>query len=401
MILKSIFKSPVVNSQGPWGGGDDQKPSSPWGNGGSDGDRNRGNGRPPKQGESDIDRIIRENSENIKRLFGGGNGGGRGGDQPKDTKGGGVFISLVALVLLALFWLYQSLYQIQDGSLGLKMRFGQYVSTLDRGLQFAAWPLYTVEEVDVESVRSERIGSGEAAESEDAGLMLTSDENVVDIQYEVQWKISDPVQYQFNLDGQRETVVALAHSTMREVIAQLPLIPILNTERSNIGQAVKEKLQASLDQYQSGIFIQAVLLNEAVPPKIRGRDGEIKDVAAAFRRVQDAEAQRVQLQNNAKAEANTILGEANAKKAVLLENAEGYRAEATNTAQGDASRFLAVLDEYRKAPEVTRRRLYLETMQGIYGNTNKILMGSEGAQDVVPYLPLNTLQNKPATGVNP
>ncbi len=391
----------ITENQGPWGSDDKGgKPSNPWGNG-ANGSGGRNQKPSQSKGENDIDRLIRENKENLRKMFGGGGGnrpiGKNGSPQAPSAKP----IVFVALIVAVIGWLYMSFYQIEEGTRGLKMRFGQYVQTLEQGLNFAAWPVYEIKVVDIDSVRDENIGTVSAGQNTAASsLMLTSDENIVDVQFVVQWKVSDPVAFEFNLVGQRETVVAMAESTMRDVVAQLPLIPILNTERTNIPVLVKQRLQSNLDQYNSGVQVVEVTLAEIVPPRIVGSDGEVKDVAAAFRKVQDAEARREDLQNQARRDANTILGGARAEAAKQLEAAEGYRASAVNSAEGDASRFLSVLEEYKKAPEVTRRRLYLETMQSVYGGTNKVLMDGSSSEGVVPYLPLNELTTNRGTGAN-
>jgi len=216
--------------------------------------------------------------------------------------------------------------------------------------------------------------------------MLTGDENIVDIDFQVVWNINDPAKYLFNLRDARATIRAVSESAMREIIAQSELAPILNRDRGSIASRLQELIQSTLDDYDSGIDIIRVNFDKADPPA---------SVIAAFLDVQAAEQERDQRQNEADAYANNALAQARGQAAELLERAEGYRAQVVNEAQGEASRFSAVLTEYQKAPEVTRKRLYLETMEQVLGNVNKVILDQstgEGGQGVVPYLPLNELR---------
>jgi len=242
----------------------------------------------------------------------------------------------------------------------------------------------TKEILPVTREQTEDIGVGGAGS--DAGLMLTGDENIVDIDFQVVWNINDPAKYLFNLRDARATIRAVSESAMREIIAQSELAPILNRDRGSIASRLQELIQSTLDDYDSGIDIIRVNFDKADPPA---------SVIAAFLDVQAAEQERDQRQNEADAYANNALAQARGQAAELLERAEGYRAQVVNEAQGEASRFSAVLTEYQKAPEVTRKRLYLETMEQVLGNVNKVILDQstgEGGQGVVPYLPLNELR---------
>ena len=217
--------------------------------------------------------------------------------------------------------------------------------------------------------------------------MLTGDENVVDIDYQVVWNINDPANYLFNLRDPRQTIRAVSESAMREIIAQSELAPILNRDRGIIADRLKDLIQKTMDSYESGVNIIRVNFDKADPPE---------SVIDAFRDVQAAAQERDRLQNVADAYANRVLAEARGSSAQILEEAEGYRAQVVNEAAGEASRFTAVLGEYAKAPEVTRKRLYLEAMEDVLGDVNKVILdGSTGGngQGVVPYLPLNELRN--------
>jgi membrane protease subunit HflK len=213
--------------------------------------------------------------------------------------------------------------------------------------------------------------------------MLTTDENVVDIDFQVVWNVADPAEFLFNLRDPESTVRAVSESAMREVIAQSELAPILNRDRAIIAQTVQELIQGTLDTYDAGINIVRVNLDRADPPQ---------EVIDAFREVQAAEQERDRLERQADAYANRVLAGARGEAAQIMEEAEAYRARVVNEAEGEASRFGAVLAEYTKAPAVTRKRLYLETMEEVLGRVDKVILDEQGGgQGVVPYLPLNEL----------
>jgi membrane protease subunit HflK len=247
--------------------------------------------------------------------------------------------------------------------------------------------LVTAEVIPVTREQTEDMGGARGA---NAGLMLTGDENVVDIDYQVVWNINDPAKFLFNLRDPRQTIRAVSESAMREIIAQSELAPILNRDRGAIAGQLFDLIQLTMDSYDSGVNIVRVNFDKADPPV---------SVIGAFRDVQAAAQERDRFQNEADAYANKALAEARGQAAQLLEEAEGYRASVVNEAEGEASRFLAVLAEYEKAPEVTRKRLYLETMEEVLGGLTKIIIDeNSSSQGVVPYLPLNELQR--GTGVS-
>lgn len=371
------------NNGGPWGGG---------GNGGGpDDDDRRGQGgrRPGEAGIPEIDQIVRKGQEQLRVLMGGrgGTGGRRGG--PGGGGGGfrltrgSVFLGLA--VVLVLYFL-ASFYTVKPEEQGVELVLGKYFRTTVNGPHFAWWPVVRAEVLQVTTERTEDIGVSTSSRSE-SGLMLTTDENIVDIDFQVVWNIASAPSYLFNLRDGRETVRAVSESAMREIIAQSDLAPILNRDRGAIEQDVLALIQNTLDSYESGINIVRVNLDKADPPR---------EVIDAFRDVQAAEQERDQLQRKADAYANQALAGARGEAAQLLEESEGYRAQVVNEAEGSASRFLAVLTEYRNAPEVTRKRLYLETIEEVLGRIDKVIIDDQnGSQGVVPYLPLNELR-KPA-----
>ena len=373
------------NNGGPWGGGGNRP------TGGGSGGGNGGGRRPGPGGEGpqipEIDELVRKGQERLKVLMGGrgGFGGGRGtgdGGGPRLTRG---TIGAGALAVFAL-WVFSSLYTVRPEEQSVELFLGKFSSIGEPGLNFAPWPLVTAEVIPVTREQSETIGDGRGAF--EGGLMLTTDANIVDIEFQVVWNIADPAMFLFNLADPQATVRSVAESAMREIIAQSNLSPILNRDRGLIESSAQELIQTTLRNYDSGINIIRVNLDQADPPE---------EVIDSFREVQAAEQERDRLQRQADAYANRVLAGARGEAAQILEEAEAYRAQTINAAQGDASRFSAVLTEYSQAPDVTRQRLYLQTMETVLGEIDKVLLdggldGTTGANGVVPYLPLNELR---------
>ena len=328
---------------------------------------------------------MRKGQDQLRVLMGGrGNGGGANGSGgapggPKLTRGSVV----IGLGIAAALWLTASFYTVRPEEQSVELFFGDYYSTGNPGLNFAPWPFVTYEVIPVTREQTEDIGVG-GQRGGDAGLMLTGDENIVDIDFQVVWNISDPSKFLFNLRDPRMTIRAVSESAMREIIAQSELAPILNRDRGAIAGRLRDLIQSTLDSYDSGMNVVRVNFDKADPPA---------QVIDAFREVQAAEQERERLTNQADAYANRVLAGARGEAAQVLEESEGYRARVVNEAEGEASRFSAVLEEYAKAPEVTRKRLYLETMEEVLGRVDKIILDEKsGGQGVVPYLPLNELQ---------
>ena len=290
-------------------------------------------------------------------------------------------------------WAFTSFYTVRPEEQSVELFLGEFYKIGNPGLNFAPWPLVTAEVVNVTSERTEDVGVARGSES--TGLMLTTDANIVDIDFQVVWNINDPAKLLFNLRDPRQTVQSVSESVMREIIAASNLSPILNRDRGLIADTAMQNIQATMDDYDSGITIVRVNLDRADPPA---------EVINSFREVQAAEQERDRLQRQADAYANRVLAEARGEAAQILEQAEGYRAQVVNQALGEASRFNSVLAEYEKAEDVTRSRLYIETMERVLGNIDKTILdssivGGEGGQGVVPYLPLNELR-RPATQGN-
>ncbi|WP_459444607.1 FtsH protease activity modulator HflK [Alphaproteobacteria bacterium US3C007] len=372
------------NSGGPWGrgggGGENDDRNRPNGNGGDDRrPRNDGPQMPPE-----LDDMLRKGQEQLKVLLGGGSGGGSNGSSQQSGPGMGRSGYLLIAALLVAFWSFSSFYTVKPEEKSVELFLGKFSSIGNPGLNFAPWPLVTREVLPVTREQNESIGVG--GRGSDAGLMLTRDENIVDIDFEVVWNISDPAKYLFNLRDPQMTIRAVSESAMREIIAQSELAPILNRDRGLIAANLETLIQETLDSYGSGVSLVRVNFDRADPPE---------QVIDAFRAVQAAEQERDRLEKQADAYANRVLAQARGESAQVFEEAEGYRARVVNEATGEASRFSAVLEEYSKAPEVTRKRLYLETMEEVLGGLEKVIIDDQtGGQGVVPYLPLNQLRQE-------
>ena len=375
----------MAGNNGPWGGGSNGGGSNQGSGRGSSGGGGRKPGGPNDPQIPEIDEIVRKGQEQLRVLMGGrggngGSGGDGGGDGFKMTRGAWIIAGLAAVVM----WFLASFYTVAPEERGVELFLGEYYRTTDDGPHLAPWPFVRATVLPTSTERTEQIGIGRSGD----GLMLTTDENVVDIDFEVVWNIADPARFLFNLADGQATVRAVSESAMREVVSQSELAPILNRDRQSIADSVEVLIQATLDGYDSGINIVRLNLDRADPPA---------EVIDAFRDVQAAEQERDRLERQADAYANQVLAGARGQAAEVLEQAEGYRARVVNEAQGEASRFSAVLGEYQKAPEVTRKRLYLETMERILGDVDKVILDDNGSgggsQGVVPYLPLNELRS--------
>lgn len=373
----------------PWGGaggggsngsGGGNGGGNPWGGGGSGGGGGRGRGpggggfgggpTPP-----DLEETVRKFQDRAKRMMPGGLPG-RGG-------------VLIGILVVALIWVFNSVYTVQPDQQGVVLRFGEHVRTTNPGLQLKIFPIETVLLPSVTTINRvevgfSTIGAGQRDAPEES-IMLTSDEALVDIDFTVLWRISQAEDYLFNIRDQEQTIKRVAESAMREVIARYPIEPILTVQKDLIQQEVRESMQNTLNEFQAGVEITEVQFQEVNPPSA---------VVDAFNEVQRAEQDRDRLRNQAEAYRNDIIPRARGEAERMIQEASAYREQVVNRAQGSADRFLSVLEAYRTAPEVTARRLYLETMEEVLANTNKVIIDSEegAGQGVVPYLPLNELR---------
>ena len=372
------------NGGGPWGGGGrGDRGKSPWGGGGGGGG---GNNQGP-----DLDELIRKGRDQLRVVLGG-KGGGPNGPGRRGPGGGGFerLLPIAIPVLLLLAWLFQSFYSVKPEERSVELFLGEFSAIGDPGLNFAPWPVVDYVVLPVTRENFVDIGTAtraNAANRGEQGLMLTGDENIVDIDFQVVWNVADPAAFLFNLAEAEQTIKAVSESAMREVIARSELKPILSRDRALISQDVQDLIQSTLDSYQSGINIVRVNFDGADPPF---------EVIDAFRDVQAAEQDRVTEESRAEAYANQRLAAARGQVAEVLQEVEGYSARVVNEATGEASRFESIYTEYANAPDVTRRRLYLETLERVLGDVDKIIIdenatGGAGGQGVVPYLPLNEL----------
>ncbi len=373
------------NSGGPWGGGGSRGSGNRPGGGGND---NGGGGRPPSgQGPQipEIEDLVKKGQQQLRVLMGGrggSTGGGRGPGGP-GISGRGVVFGLAGLVVL---WLFASFYTVRPEERSVELLFGREYRIGQPGLNFAPWPVVRAEIIQVTTERVTEVGTGRIVN--DTGLMLTRDEAVVDIEFQVVWNVADPAQFLFNLADPTVTVRAVAESAMRDIIARRELAPILNQDRGAIAAELRQAMQSVLQSYNSGINVIRVNFDKADPPR---------EVIDSFREVQAARQERDRLERQADAYARRVEAQARGEAAQILEQAEAYRAEVVNNADGEASRFLAVLSEYRNAPEVTRRRMYLETMEQVLGSMNLTILDNvtgPGGQGVLPYLPLDQLTGR-------
>ncbi len=346
---------------GPWGGGG----QGPWG---------RGSVSPAP----DLEELLRRSQDRFRRLLPGGTGGGR---------------SVILIVLLGgLVWGMSGFYRVQTDEQGVVVIFGRYVDSVEPGLHYnlpapigAVYrPKVTIENQVEIGYRSEQRGRlATPHDVAEESLMLTGDENIVDIDFTVIWDVKNAADYLFNVRESGNTVRVAAESAMREVIGQTPIQVAMTEGRDVIEQRSLETLQRLLDQYQAGIRIKRVQLAKVDPPA---------EVVDAFNDVQRAKADRERLRNEAEAYRNSIIPTARGDAERLVQEAQAYREEVVNRAQGDASRFLAVLDAYATNREVTERRLYYETLEELLrGAAGKIVVDGAGAQGVLPYLPLNEI----------
>ena len=360
----------------------DFKNQSPWGSppgGGGNGGFRRGP-TPPN-----IDEIINKIQSTINKFT----GGGKGGSKP----------IILGLIILAVLWTLSGLYRVLPDEQGVVLRFGKFVNTTQPGLNYHfPYPIETaltpkvtkVNRIDI-GFRSERdsgFTSGGVADVPEESLMLTGDENIVNIDFSVFWVIKDAGNFLFKIQDPQGTVKAAAETAMREVIARSNIQPILTEGRSLIETDTQEIIQQILDEYNSGIQITQVQTQKADPPD---------QVIDAFRDVQAARADMERSKNEAEAYANDVIPRARGEAQKILQAAEAYKKEVVAKAEGEASRFVSIYDEYAKAKEVTQERMYLETMEKVLADIEKVIIEKNAGSGVVPYLPLPELNKKKVT----
>lgn len=384
-----------------WGRGDDDAGSGPRPDSTRPSSEQQGNdrgGRDPKQGGQppDLDELWRDLNRKLSGLFGGKNGGGRGpanggggGFQP-DMKSAGVGVGLIAGVAV-LIWLGTGFFIVQEGQQAVITQFGKYKSTVGAGFNWRLpYPIQRHELVFVTQIRSVDVGRDTIIKA--TGLrdsaMLTEDENIVEIKFAVQYRLSDARAWLFESRNPAEAVVQAAETAVREVVGKMRMDSALADERDQIAPRVRTLMQTILDRYKVGVEIVGINLQQGGvrPPE---------QVQASFDDVLKAGQERERAKNEAQAYANDVIPRATGTAARLKEEAEAYKARIVAQAQGDAQRFSSVLAEYQKAPQVTRDRMYLDTMQQVYSNVTKVIVDSRQGSNLL-YLPLDKIMQSVA-----
>ena len=359
------FKDKILNNQSPWG--------SPPGGGQS------GNGSGARREPPNLDDLIKNFQKTINKFSGGKSGGSR------------PFI--IGFLILFVLYIASGLYRVLPDEQGVVLRFGKFVNTTQPGLHYHfPTPFERVLTPKVTKVNRVDVGFRPASDTgrssgvgnvPEESLMLTGDENIVDINYSVFWVIKDAGKFLFNIQSPVETVKATSETAMREVIAKNEIQTILTEGRANIEIEVQEITQQILDEYNSGIQITQVQTQQADPPA---------QVIDAFRDVQAARADRERSKNEAEAYANDVIPRARGEAEQVLQQAEAYKKEVVAKAEGEASRFLAIYNEYKSAKQVTQERMYLETMEKVLADIDKVIIDKDSSSGVVPYLPLPELK---------
>jgi membrane protease subunit HflK len=341
---------PGGGSRGPWGQG-------PNGSGG------RGGPRPPP----DLEDLIQRVQDQFKSALPG--------------SGGGRFSWLLPVLFVAAIWIYNSIYVVKPEQQGIVLNLGEYSRTTGPGMHAILWPVETVETVGVATENLLQFGDT-AQES----LMLSGDQNIVDIKFTVLWKIKTPEAYLFNISAPEQLVRVVAESAMREVVGRTTAEEIRTRGRQSAQQQVQGLIQGTLDSYESGILITGVQLEKADPPP---------QVVDAFEEVQRAEQNQNKLIREAEQYRNQRLGAARGEASKIVEDAKGYKARVVAEAQGESQRFLSVYEEYSRAKDVTRERMFLETVEDVLSQSNKVIIdNNKNGTGVVPYLPLPEVQQR-------
>mgnify|MGYP001479278744 CR=1 FL=1 len=345
-----------------------RNPQGPWGN---------GPGTPPP----DVEELLRRSQDKFKSMMPGGLGSSRG-----------IILLLIGVVTI---WLFSGFYRVQPGEQGVELLFGKFVKVTPPGLNY--WPPAPIGQVfkpNVELTNQITIGYRTSGDARSSGsrdvpqesLMLTGDQNIIDVDFVVQWRIKNAADYLFNIRNPDATVKLAAESAIREVIGQTTLEDALTVKRGEVEAKTKELLQSILDSYRAGVFIVEIKQQKVDPPS---------EVIDAFNDVQRARQDRDTLINEAEAFRNDIVPRARGEAAQLISEAEAYASEVVNRAKGDADRFNSIYKSYKLNPEVTESRIYLETMEKVFSRVKKIIMdNSASSSGVVPYLPLDQLKQK-------
>ncbi len=366
-----------IQRGGPWGGSDgggsDGGGQGPWG----------GNGGQSGQKPPDIEEMLRRGQDKFKKFIPSGGGG------PKRI----ILLVLAAIVI----WLGTGFYRVQPSEQGVELLFGKFVQMTTPGLNY--WfpgpigQVYTpdVTNTNITSVGFRQVGSGGARATNvrdvpEESLMLTGDQNIIDIDYQVQWRIKNAAEFLFNIRNPQETVKLASESAIREIVGQTTLEDALAKQRQQVESQTHEVLQKILDSYGAGVFIDSVKMQKVEPPK---------QVIDAFNDVQRAKQDRERQQNEAQAYANDIIPKAKGEAAKMVQEATAYKEKLMHEAEGEAKRFLSVYEAYKGGKQVTRTRLYLERMQQVLKDSEKVIIDKgQGGAGVIPYLPLPEIKKR-------
>jgi modulator of FtsH protease HflK len=340
-------------------------------------------GRRPNQGPPDLDEILREFNRKLNSLFGrrggGGNGSPGGGNAKRLGGGAGLLFGLIVVV-----WLASGFYIVNEGQRGVVLRYGKYVGTTMPGPRWhLPYPIESAEVVNLDQVRTVEVGYRNNVKSKvlKESLMLTDDENIVDVQFAVQYVLKSPTDYLFNSRSPDEAVLQAAETAVREIVGKSSMDFVVFEGRAEVAARSQKLMQEVLDRYGTGISISKVTMQNAQPPQ---------QVQAAFDDAVKAGQDRERQKSEGQAYANDIIPKAGGLAARMRQEAEGYRQRVIEQSEGDAARFRQILAEYNKAPQVTRQRLYLDTMQRVMNNTTKVLVDQKGANNLL-YLPLDKI----------
>ncbi|MBI1359916.1 MAG: FtsH protease activity modulator HflK [Alphaproteobacteria bacterium] len=363
---------------GPWGGGSG-------GSGGGDGESPWGRpsrpGPRPSDNKPDLEESLRRMQERFRRR-GGGNGGSSGGSGGGRGRTFGAAGLLILLVIAVVGWLMTGVYQVNEQQVAVVLRFGKPVRTEGPGFHIRLPnPIEDARVVPINTITETKIGE----RGEEESLMLTGDENIVDINFSINWKINSPQLYLFNIADPTELIRQIGESAMREVVGTSQFEPITAGDRTGVESRVRDLMQQTLNSYQSGVEIVSISLKQAQAPA---------EVLDQQRDVSAAEQDKVKRENEAKAYRNDVVPRARGQAQKIIQDAEAYKAASVAIAQGDAERFNLIYDQYQKAPKVTRERMYLETMERVLGRSNKVVIDSKNG--TVPVLPLDMFRNAPA-----
>jgi membrane protease subunit HflK len=353
----------------PGGGGNKDK--DPWG--GNGGNKNNGG----NQGPPDLDEALKQLMEKLNGMFGGKKSSG-GGDN--SSSGGGAGILVIALIAFVIFLGFKSVYTINEQYRGVVLSLGEYDRTLEPGLQFVIPLVESVTQVNVTQVRNSSLKE----------LMLTQDENVVEVAMEVQYRVIDPVAFALRVENPEQSLAHAAGSALRHEVGSTNMDPILTSGRTVLATTVADRLQRYMTSYSTGIEIDKVNIKEAAAPQ---------QVKAAFDDVQSAKLDKERYVNEAEAYANTIVPEARGKSQRMLEESNAYKEQVIAQAEGEADRFLALHKEYSKAKKVTRDRLYLDSISKVYSNSSKVLVDVDGGNNMM-YIPLDKIMEQSRTRSN-